>query len=988
MTTPRKGFHTVHMSSLALAVVLALAGGAARAQLSTATVQGQVSSGAAPAAAGVPVVAVNTANGNTYRTSTRSDGSYVLPGLAPGSYRITVGAAGGQQKTEVVTLLVGQTASLDLALGAGNQQVTIVGAAQRLGVRTSEVGTNVTPRQMEALPQVTRNFLSFADMAPGVNFTIAQDNGQTKLQGGAQNEDNVNVFIDGVGQKNYILRGGVSGLNATRGNAFPQSAIAEYKVITQNYKAEFDQVSSVAITAVTKSGTNDWHGEAFIDRTGSNWTAKDPFQKKREAEGVARPAFEQKQYGFAVGGPIKKDALHFFLAYDGKDIDEPRQFTVQNLDKVMGEVGIIPRLKSLQGSTVPPFQEHLLLARLDAQISDSQKLDLSFRTRDETDRVAEDSRLSVPDNEKERGNSENRVTLRHEWTAGDFLSEARIGHEDYLFNPHSRSNTPFIKYKGSTTTNLNNVVDMAFEGGSPDAQRRQQKGVFISEDVTYTGLAGHTMKGGVKLKDLKFDLSGTARSVDVVETVIDRITGNPYYDAQSGNCQGANPESTRGRVTKTDQCKIDLAIAPAGVSFKNKQVGLYFQDDWRISKHLELNLGLRWDYEDNALNDDYVTPADRVAALFALDTTREKVVPAPGQTYAQSLAKGGIDISDYIADGKSRKAFKNAWQPRLGFSYDLKGDRNTVIFGGAGRAYDRAMANHALDEMQKNAQPNGEIWLIKNDHAMPFTDQFSLGLRQAAGVWNLEVAATRSHAKNQFNWFHGNRDPNGGFGYKSPIDPLWGGPAGYGSLVLGDFISQAKTDSIYLKADKPYTTESGWAVSFAYTYSDAKTTNRQWTNDIFNWTYGKPGQEGWHPSLDVDKHRVVATALTDKLIPWGVLLSGKLTYGSGRIRQITDCAGGFEGVNGCVYRVGDKDDFKQVDLGLAKEVALPFGRVTLRLDVLNVFNTVNYGGYDDWVGGPSTPPKNVYGGDNANFGTPNSRGGPMRTYKLGLSYKW
>jgi hypothetical protein len=986
MFTPRKGFHKgFHRSTLALAVVLALAGGAAQAQLSTATVQGQVSSGTAPAAAGLPVVAVNTANGNTYRTTTRSDGSYVLPGLAPGSYRITVGAAGSEQKTQVVTLLVGQTASLDLALGAGNQQVTIVGAAQRLGVRTSEVGTNVTQRQMEALPQVTRNFLSFADMAPGVNFTIAQDNGQTKLQGGAQNEDNVNVFIDGVGQKNYINRGGISGLTATRGNAFPQSAISEYKVITQNYKAEFDQVSSVAITAVTKSGTNEWHGEAFIDRTGSNWTAKDQFQKKREAEGVKRPEYEQKQYGFSLGGPIKKDALHFFIAYDGKDIDEPRQFTVQNLDKVIGEVGIIPRLKGLQGSSVPPFKENLLLARFDAQISENQKLDLSIRTRDETDRVAEDARLSTPGNEKDRRNEENRVTLRHEWTVGDFLSEARIGYEDYLFNPQSASSTPFIKYKGSPTTNLNNVVDMAFEGGSPDAQRRQQKGVFFSEDLTYTGLAGHTMKGGVKFKDLKFDLDGTSRSVDIVETVIDRITGIPYYDAQSGNCTGSNSETTRGRVTKTDQCKIDLAIAPIGVSYKNKQFGLYLQDDWRLNKHLELNLGLRWDYEDNALNDSYVTPADRVAALFAPDVTRAGITPAPGQTYAQSLAKGGINISEYIADGKSRKAFKGAWQPRVGFSYDLKGDRSTVIFGGAGRAYDRAMANHALDEMQKNAQPGGEIWLIKNDHEMPYTDQYSLGLRQAAGLWNLEVAATRSHAKNQFNWFHGNRDPNGGFGNQSSIDPLWGGPNGYGSVVLGDFISQAKTDSIYFKADKPYTTESGWAVSFAYTYSDAKTTNRQWNNDIFNWTYGKAGADGFNPSLDVDKHRLVATALTDKLIPWGVLLSGKLTYGSGRIRQVTDCSAGF---SRCVYRVGDKNDFKQFDLGLAKEFSLPVGRFTVRLDVLNLLNSVNYGGYDDWVGGPSTPPKNVYGGDNANFGVPNSRGGPMRTYKLGLSYKW
>ncbi|HSW09225.1 TonB-dependent receptor [Aquabacterium sp.] len=978
MTTIRTGFHR---SAVAAAVVLALAG-AAQAQLSSATIQGQITSGTAAAQAGLPVTAVNTANGNTYRTTTRADGSYVLPGLAPGVYEIRVDAAGGAQKSQRITVQVGETASVDLALGAAGQQVTIVGTLQRKDVRTSEVGTSVSRKQIEALPQVTRNFLSFADMAPGVRFDVDQGSGQTTLKSGAQNQDNVNVFIDGVGQKNYILRGGISGLDSTRGNAFPQSAIAEYKVISQNYKAEFDQVSSVAITAITKSGTNEFHGEAFIDRTGANWTAADPFEKKAEAAGVKRPSTSQKQYGFALGGPIKQDVLHFFVAYDGKDIEEPRQVIAQRADQ-LPNAGIVPGLLARQGSTKSTFQENLLLAKLDAQIADDQKLELSVRYRDESDRVPEDKLISLPGNELDRENTENRVTLKHEWTRGDVLSEARLGYEDYTWNPHSAANTPLVRYLASPTNNINNIGDVLLDGGSPNMQRRQQKGVFVSEDLTFTGLAGHTMKGGVKLKDLKFALSGTFRGVDSVRTIIDKVTGQPYYDPGNVSCLGTSQETINGRILKSDQCQIDPAVTPVGVSFKNQQIGLYFQDDWKLSKQLELNLGLRWDYETNALNDDYATPADRVAALRGLDGVRANITPAPGQTYAQSLAKGGIDIEQYISNGNSRKAFTGAWQPRVGFSYDLTGDRSSVIFAGAGRAYDRAMANHALDEMQKNAQPNGEIWLIKNDHKMPFTDQYTLGLRQAAGIWNTEVALSRSHAKNQFNWFGGNRDPNGGFGTQSSIDPLWGGPNGYGTLVLGDFVTQAKTDMLYLKADKPYTTDSGWAVSVAYTYSDAKTTHRSWTNDIFNWTYGK-STAGWNPSLDVDKHRLVATGLSDKLLPWGVLLSGKLTYAAGRIRQLTDCSAGF---NNCVYRVGDKDDLTQFDLGVAKSFSLPLGKVSIRIDVLNLFNTVTYGGYDDWVGGPGNP-KNYLGGDNANLGVPNSRGAPMRTYKLGLAYSW
>ena len=104
--------------------------------------------------------------------------------------------------------------------------------------------------------------------------------GNVKVQSGAQSQDNINIFIDGVSQKNNILRGGGGALDSTRGNPFPQSAIAEYKVISQNYKAEFDQVSSAAITAVTKSGTNELHGEAFIDHTGAGLTAYSPKQRQ------------------------------------------------------------------------------------------------------------------------------------------------------------------------------------------------------------------------------------------------------------------------------------------------------------------------------------------------------------------------------------------------------------------------------------------------------------------------------------------------------------------------------------------------------------------------------------------------------------------------------------------------------------------------------------------------------------------------------------
>ncbi|MDH0864111.1 TonB-dependent receptor [Mitsuaria sp. GD03876] len=981
--------------ALAIAVAVLLGAGAlspSHAQVSRATVRGLVTAPAGMSAGGLSVTATNSATGARYRTATRADGRYALVGLAPGEYIVSVaGADGAPLKTERLTLSVGESAALDLpaasatpAQGEAVQlgKVTVEGTAIRQGVKDSQLGTVVSQRMIEALPQNTRNFLSAADLAPGVAFS-SDASGLSRVQSGAQDFDHLNVFIDGVGQKNNILRGGLSGQDNSRGNPFPQSAISEYKVLTQNYKAEFDQVSSAAITAVTKSGTNEFHGEVYADRTGTNWRGMNALEKERERQGIPRPASEKYEYGGSVGGPIVKDKLHFFVAYDGKRIEDSRQIAGQNFEK-LPDAGIVPGLRARRGSQVDPFHEDLLFGKLDAQLNDEHRLTLSARLRRETDRIAEDRNLSLPGNDKERRNDETRVDLKHEWSRGDWLSEARVGYEDYVWNPRSAADSPLVRYKVSTASPqvLTTSQDVILDGGSPDAQRRQQRGTFFSEELTFTGLDDHVIKGGVKLKDMRYDLSGTANSVDRVETLIDTTTGLPYWDG--ANCTGT---TVSNNGTSSDQCRITRAAAPAVANFKNKQWGLYLQDDWSVTEKLELNLGIRWDYEDNMLNNGYATPADRIAALMAPDVARYGLTPPPGQTYAQSLAKGGIDISQYISDGNSRRAFKNAFAPRVGFSYDVFGDRKSVVFGGYGRSYDRTMANHALDELQKNQAAAGEIWLIRNDLKMPYADQFSLGLRQAlTPSWNGEIAISRIEAKNQFVWFSGNRDANGGFAQQSGIDPLWGGPNGYGQLVLGDSIGRTRTDSIFVKAEKPYTASSGWTATLAYTYSDAKTTNLQWSNDTFDWTYGRAGR-GWNPSTLVDRHRLVGAFMTDKLLPWGLTFSAKGTYASGFPRRLTNCLGG---TPQCFLQEGESPSYRQVDISVGKRFKWGQQEVGLRLDVLNVFGADNYNGFDDWIGNAPAAgaPANRLGGDNLNLDKPNSARGDNRALRVVVNYKF
>ncbi|MBI3731538.1 MAG: TonB-dependent receptor [Burkholderiales bacterium] len=938
------------------------------AQLSTATIRGQITQSGSPATANISIVAVNTATGARYKGITDPDGRYVLVGLAPGTYELHV--ADGKVASSLVTVSLGQTAALDLAMeGASGkpdekiEKIYIVGGLSRNEVKSSEVNTSVSRKQIENLPQMSRNFLAFADLAPGVRFDT-DASGIGKIQSGAQNQDNVNVFIDGVSQKNYILRGGVTGLDASRGNPFPQSALAEYKVISQNYKAEFDQVSSAAITAVTKSGTNQFHGELFFDQTSDKFSAYSPFEKENRAKGNDRAAYKQNQYGVSIGGAIKEDVAHYFLSYEGKRIETPRNVSLANVSAILPNAGQAASFYSMQGSRNQVFNEDLLFGKIDLEISDSQRMEISARIRREKDLVAENYGLSAPGNDKERINDETRLDVKHTWTSNQFQNEARVGYENYVFNPRSSSNDPLIKYFVSPTNTLDGKREVIWTGGSPDAQYRRQSGLLFQDDLTYNGWQGHSVKGGAKFKAVDIELSGTSRSVDVVNKLINNKTGDAIVGLSSD-------------YPAENYFQIDKGLAPVAVKYRDNQFGLYLQDDWQVSKQLELNLGVRWDYETNMLNNSYVTPADR-SAIFNKQDPRDG---APlGQTYAQSLAKGGVDISGFISSG-NRKPFARAIAPRLGFSYDVTGDRSRVIFGGIGRSYDRTLANHALDELQHNMQAGGEIWLVKNDYKMPFTDQLSIGLRQALGAWNGEVGATYSHSKNQFNWYGGNRDPNGGWGTQSPIDPLWGSVPGFGTLILGDFISQAKTTTVYLKMDKPYTSASGWAAGVTYTFSDGQTTNKEWTNDIFNWTYGR-STSGWNPSKDLERHRLVASAFSDNLLPWGLMMSGKLTLGSGLPHRITDCSKGF---NNCVSVKGDGSSFRQLDFGLAKNMTLGIGKLIFRLDVANLLNTVNYGGADDWGGGPGNP-QNYLGGDNVNLGKYNGLAGPMRTVKLSVRY--
>ncbi len=191
------------------------------------------------------------------------------------------------------------------------EQVQVVGDSRLIETRTSEVSTTVTTEQVRFLPQNQRNFLNFAALAPGAR--VSDNDTRKQVTGGGLDATQINVFIDGVSYKNDVLDGGVVGQDSSRGSPFPQTAVQEFQVLTQNYKAEHEKASSLVISAVTKSGTNRWSGEGFVFYQDRGLVANEHFAEQR---GDPKPPYERFQPGLAIGGPIVKDRVQVFGSYE------------------------------------------------------------------------------------------------------------------------------------------------------------------------------------------------------------------------------------------------------------------------------------------------------------------------------------------------------------------------------------------------------------------------------------------------------------------------------------------------------------------------------------------------------------------------------------------------------------------------------------------------------------------------------------------------
>jgi outer membrane receptor protein involved in Fe transport len=956
-------------SILGAAIAAALASPVVvQAQSADATLRGN-------APANAEVTARNVATGSTRRTRANAEGNYTLTGLTPGTYRVDAGAGTEQ----VVTLTVASTAYLDLGAGGADAsepmaEVTVTG--RRLAeVRTSEVGTTISLQQIESVPQMSRNFLEFADTVPGVVFQI-DSKGSTSVKAGAQSADGINVYIDGVGQKGYV-RAGQSGQNdGTQGNPFPQLAIGEYKVITSNYKAEYDQISSAAITAQTRSGTNTFEGQAFGTYSADNFRARTPAERNADRKTPS----ETKEYGLAFGGPILQDRMHFFATYEAKRYVTP-------ITIVPGDGGTPPEfidqlpadVQSLFGPASISFDEDLFFVKLDYEFSDNDRLEFSVKLRKETLLNSGIGAGIAPSASTDVDNNDDRYLLQWKHNGDGWFNEVEATYEDAFFVPHVRNaDQNGLAYTYFVGTGDNRGI-ISLNGADPRAgQNKGQKGWGIGNTITFTdigwGGGDHTIKAGIKYKAIEL-------------TAADAVQNRPVF-AYDVSEDGVGAEPWRAVFS------LPVQGYPSTVTSDNTQLGIFLQDDWEVNDKLTFNIGVRYDLEKSPSYLDFETPQ------FFLDAinTEVDIDPGPGVTlmpYRDTLMQSAdpdirVDLNDYLSTGNNRKA-KGDFAPRLGFSYDLFADQEHVIFGGAGRAYDRNLYDRYQLEQNKFAlatftalfdlgatDPNhacnqatteclawdpayltdpdllvsqfngavGEVILMNNDLKTPYSDQYTLGMRNRIGDWNTSASVSRILSKEGVSFSFGTRHLNGEF-WNNGGQP-WGiNPPGIAFLMLGDNGLETRNTQIAISAEKPFTEESKWGATFAYTHNDAEMN----ADGVFTFDEANLGEYEFIQSNQVAKHRFVATG--SYKLPWEIMIAGKFTWSSPIPAWFNQCAdgqlwpdGGF--CNPFTYDPGGTG-YKALDLQVTKDFKLgDLGSMYVRLDVLNVFNSDNL---VDYVGG-------------------------------------
>jgi hypothetical protein len=532
---------------LALACLVALLPAAAFAQAAGGTLLGSVKDSSGAGLPGATVTATNRETGYDRVGVSIEDGSFRLPALPAGNYDVRVDLSGfAPVVIENVSLNVASQRSIEVTLQSATveESITVLDEAPLVATEPA-IGTIVSQQELENLPLNGRQFANLAALAPGT--TLAYNPDPTKpgqltiaLAGGIGR--NVNFMVDGGDNTDDTIGGALQNFNL--------ESVQEFKVQTQQYKAEYGRSSGGVLTVVTKTGSNEFAGSVYGFFRDEGMAEKTETQKRA---GVDKPALEREQWGGSIGGPIVRDRAHFFGTYEKTE-------RTSNYTVFTG--GDFPQF---DGLTVPlTFEDELLTAKATWDVNPKNFLQVRYGTQENADKygaspLAHPTGLGTLTNDYE--------SFLAGWNAqfgAEMLNEFLFQYTSFDNLISADSNDPFIIYPSGFFTGQNINTPQGTH------QRKRQ----WKDDFSFTRtIAGdrHDFKVGVNYID-EYDLG------------VEFTTG------------------TTGQFTASDDrigspiVAIDINGGFAGNETPTEQQSAYLQDDWAVTDRLTVNLGVRYDY--------------------------------------------------------------------------------------------------------------------------------------------------------------------------------------------------------------------------------------------------------------------------------------------------------------------------------------------------------------------------------------------------------
>lgn len=602
---------------------------------------------------GVTITATHVGTGETRTAVTGEAGVYRLPALALGSHVLTAELPGfATIKREAVTVGLGQVLTLDLTMQVASlsESVTVTGEAPLVDATKVEVAGLLQPSQILNLPLMGRNWMELGFIMPGVTSTVIHPRGVATGRGDVLSQ---NVIIDGVDSREECC-------NRSNGT-HSQEAIAEFRIISNTYTAEYGRTTSSTLTAVTKSGTNAVHGTGFYLFRDESLDKPDFFTH------VAEP-LKYYQSGGSVGGPVQQDSVFFFGALE-------RQFDSRTGFSTTG-------FPQLDGYKVPlRAWQNYALGKVDMQFRGNQHLNAKYYYwhQDDLNGSVVSTRgvegRSTPWATTDRLMTNHGIAVNHTLAGKKRLNEFTFGYVwlDWLWT--GKHGIPVAGGWRNPEIDIPRLelpsYSMGFNTAVPQDPAYEYKFQFKDNLSFFPDWHGtHDVKVGVDVilgwMNIGWFLNSRGQ-LNFLRDPADPFDFNTYpeptrFQMRVGRPGVACPDNTSSRAQK----EFDRAGSCAWYfPVHNFIYAGFIQDNWRPTSRLNLNLGLRYEIETGALIPDYF---ERYKPQL------DPQIPHP------------------------TKSDRNNIGPRFGFSYDARGDAKTLVRGGTGVYYGSVNFNRTFNK--------------------------------------------------------------------------------------------------------------------------------------------------------------------------------------------------------------------------------------------------------------------------------------------------